>query len=122
MKHFVINAMPIHNINSKCHTCAKCVSNNTIPRMLTVGYQYISTYTFMPIKFEVGIPVAKFVSRTIVDSFLAHFIITVIDWLYSDYILFTNFHRQLVHEHLSMHFSTMVVWTTCISPLLFAVL
>ena len=59
--------------------------------MLTVGYQYIPTYTFM--KFEVGISVAKFVSRTIVDSFLAHFIITVIDWLYSDYSLITDFYR-----------------------------
>ena len=45
---------------------------------------YVPTYTFMPVKFEVGIPVAKFASRTIVVSFLVHFIITIIDWLYSD--------------------------------------
>ena len=42
----------------------------------------------MPIKFAVGnIPVAKFVSRTIVDSFLAHFIITISDLPYSDILL-----------------------------------
>ena len=35
------------------------------------------------IKFEIGkIPVAKFVSRTIVNSFLAHFIITISDLPY----------------------------------------
>ena len=88
----------------------------------------------MPIKFEVGnIPVAKLLSRTIVDSFVAYFIITISDFPYSDillsidhkvimYVLTTNFHRQLVHKDLSMHFSRMVVWTICTSPFLFAVL
>ena len=88
----------------------------------------------MPTKFEVGnILIAKFVSRTIVDSFLTHFIIIIIDWPYSDtfsfpdhkvimYVLNTNFHKQLVHEDLFMHFSTMVVWTICTSPFLSAVL
>ena len=47
----------------------------------------------MPIKFEVGnIPVAKFVSRTVVDSFLAHFMITISDLPYSDILLSTDNH------------------------------
>ena len=47
----------------------------------------------MPIKFGVGnIPVAKFVSRTIVDSFLTHFIITISDLSYSDILLSTDNH------------------------------
>ena len=66
----------------------------------------------MPLKFEVGnISVAKFVSITIIDSFVVHFIITISNLPYSDilssidhkvimYVLTTNFHRQLVHEDL----------------------
>ena len=51
----------------------------------------------MPIKFGVGnIPVAKFVSRTIVDSFLAHFIITISDLPYSD-ILSSTDHKVIMH-------------------------
>ena len=45
---------------------------------------------FMPITFEVGnIPVAKF---AIVDSFLAHFIITISDLPYSDILSSTDNH------------------------------
>ena len=67
----------------------------------------------MPIKFGVGnIPVAKFVSRTIVDSFLAHFIITISHYshAYSDNIVI---HRQ------SCMFSPLIVtgsWCMKISP------
>ena len=32
------------------------------------------------------------------------------------YVLITNFHRQLVHEDLSIHFSIMVASTICTSP------
>ena len=47
----------------------------------------------MLIKFVVGnIPVAKFVSRTIVDSFIAHFIISISGLPYSDVLLSTKNH------------------------------
>ena len=83
----------------------------------------------MPIKFEVGnISVVKFVSRTIVDNFLVHFMITITDWPYSDifsipdhkvimYFFATNFHRQLgtkISSCISLQW-----WSAPFVPLLF---
>ena len=84
----------------------------------------------MPIKFEVGnIPVAKFVSRTIVDSFIAYFIITISDLTYSGilsstdhevivYVLTTNFHRELVHKK-SLHTSPFYLQCYKLLPIVF---
>ena len=104
-----------------------------------IGIERLPQQKFRPFlcpkKFEVrNILVAKFVSRTIVDSFLAHLIITISDLPYSNiststdhkviimYVLTTNFHRQLVHGRSPIHFSRMVVWTICTSPFLFEVI
>ena len=94
-------------------TCKSC-HKMTFSKLLTCWITICTYVPIMLIKFEVGnIPVAKykFVSRSIVDSFLAHFIITIMishilryiptaDHKVIMYIVTTNFHRQLVHEDL----------------------